>query len=197
MGRSVHHPDSGADSDVIFKESPLKGVYLIEPELLQDTRGFFARSWCRQEFRDHGLDSRLSQCSISFNRLKGTVRGMHYQAAPHGEGKLVRCTHGSVYDVVVDLRRDSRTFCRWFGVELSASNHAAVYIPEYCAHGFQALENDTELFYQMTVAHTPEAARGLRWNDPALGIELPLPVSVIAERDATYPDFDPNGGHEF
>jgi dTDP-4-dehydrorhamnose 3,5-epimerase len=175
---------------VIFRETPIPGAFVVEPERIEDERGFFARTWCEREFREHGLDPRLAQCSVSFNRRAGTLRGMHYQAAPHGEAKLVRCTMGAIYDVVVDLRPDSPAFRRWTAVELSARNRRMLYIPEGLAHGFQTLEPDTEVFYQISEFYHPGSARGVRWNDPAFGIEWPEAAErVMSERDAAYPDF--------
>jgi dTDP-4-dehydrorhamnose 3,5-epimerase len=156
---------------------------------LEDERGFFARSFCAREFEARGLDPRVAQCNISFNRRRGTLRGLHFQRSPHAEAKLVRCTHGAVYDVVIDLRPDSPRFLTHFGVELSASNRKMIYVPEGFAHGFQTLEDDTEVFYQMSVPFFPEAAGGVRWNDPAFAIEWPLEVSAISEGDRSHPDF--------
>lgn len=175
---------------MIFRETPIPGAFVVEPERIEDERGFFARTWCEREFREHGLDPRLAQCSVSFNRRAGTLRGMHYQAAPHGEAKLVRCTMGAIYDVVVDLRPDSPAFRRWTAVELSARNRRMLYIPQGLAHGFQTLEPDTEVFYQISEFYHPESARGVRWNDPAFGIEWPEAAErVLSDRDAGYPDF--------
>jgi dTDP-4-dehydrorhamnose 3,5-epimerase len=174
---------------MIFAETMLKGVFIIEPERLEDERGFFARTWCRRVFEEHGLNSQLAQCSISFNRTRGTLRGMHYQDEPYGEAKLVRCTHGTIYDAVIDLRPGSPTFKRWIGLELTADNHRMLYIPEGFAHGFQTLEEHAEVFYQMSQFYAPDYARGVRWNDPAFDIRWPAAVSVISERDRSYPDF--------
>ncbi len=170
-----------------FIETKLKGAYIIEPQLLEDERGFFARTFCQKEFEAHGLNTRLAQCSISYNRRKGTLRGMHYQVAPMAEAKVVRCTKGAIYDVIIDLRRDSPTYCEWIAVELSAENHRMLYIPEEFAHGFQTLEDDTEVFYQISEFYAPEYARGVRWNDSAFGIMFPLKNVIISERDKTYP----------
>ena len=175
---------------MIFTETPLKGAYIIEPERIEDERGFFARSWCVEEFKEHGLNPNLVQCNISFNKKKGTLRGMHYQAAPHEEAKLVRCTKGALYDTIIDLRGDSPTFKHWFGVELTAENRKALYIPEGFAHGFQTLEYDTEVLYQMSEFYHPECARGVRYDDPALKVTWPVEVVTISEKDARYPDFD-------
>ena len=174
---------------MIFSQAEISGVWLIEPERLQDERGFFARTWDRDAFSDSGLNPQLVQCSVSFNRKRGTLRGLHYQSAPHEEGKLVRCTSGAVFDVALDLRAESPTFRAWFGAELSADNRLALYVPEGCAHGFLTLEDSTEVHYQMTEFYVPEAARGVRWDDPAFGIMWPGEVEVISDRDRTYPDF--------
>jgi dTDP-4-dehydrorhamnose 3,5-epimerase len=172
-----------------FHETSIAGVFEIHPQLLRDERGFFARTWCRDEFREHGLESELIQCSISFNARKGTLRGVHYQDRPHPETKVVRCTQGAVYDVVIDLRPESPTFKDWIGVLLSADNRHMIYVPEGCAHGFMTLEDETEVFYQMSEAYRPDLARGVRWNDPAFEVRWPEQVEVISERDRTYADF--------
>ncbi len=172
-----------------FHETKLKGVFEIHLERKPDERGFFARSWCQKEFESNGLNPKLVQCSISFNARRGTLRGMHYQVAPYQEAKLIRCTSGGIYDVVVDLRPDSVTFKNWIAVVLTAANHHMVYVPEGCGHGFLTLEDDTEVFYQMSEFYNSEAARGVRWNDPAFGISWPEEVKVISERDRTYADF--------
>jgi dTDP-4-dehydrorhamnose 3,5-epimerase len=174
---------------MMFRESKLRGVFEIEIERHVDERGFFARTWCKKEFEEHGLDSRVAQSSISFNARRGTLRGVHYQAAPNAETKIVRCTQGSVYDVVLDLRADSPTFKEWISVILSAEQRNMIYIPEGCAHGFLTLADNTEVLYQMTEFFAPESARGVRWNDPAFGIVWPEKVEVISERDRMYPDF--------
>jgi dTDP-4-dehydrorhamnose 3,5-epimerase len=174
---------------VIFTATEPAGVVIIEPERVEDERGFFARSFCAREFAARGLDPRVAQCNVSFNRTRGTLRGLHFQHPPHTETKLVRCTRGALYDVAVDLRPDSPTFLVHIAVELSARNGRMLYVPEGFAHGFQTLEDDTEVFYQMSAAFSPDAAGGVRWNDPAFAIEWPLEVSAISERDRTYPDF--------
>lgn len=173
-----------------FGKTPLEGVWVIDAEIIPDERGFFARTWSLQEFRDRGLETRIVQCSASYNRLKGTLRGLHFQIAPHAEAKIVRCTRGSVFDVAVDLRRSSPTYRKWWGVELSSQNRRMLYIPENCAHGFLSLEDDTEVHYQISAPYRPEAARGVRWNDPAIGIVWPAEPVVMNERDRDYPDFD-------
>ena len=172
-----------------FNETLLRGAYLVDIEPVQDDRGFFARCWCEREFASHGLVSKFVQCSVSFNKLKGTLRGMHYQTAPHEETKLVRCTMGAIHDVIVDLRPNSPTFKRWVGIELTSENRRMLYIPKGYAHGFQTLVDGTEVSYQMSEPYFPESAAGCRWNDPAFGIEWPPGPRVISDRDRTYPDF--------
>ena len=162
---------------------------MIEAEKHEDERGFFARSFCRREFEAHGLNTNVAQCNISFNKRKGTLRGMHFQAAPFAEAKLVRCTAGSIYDVIVDLRKGSRSFKEHFATELSAANRKMLYIPEEFAHGFQTLEDNTEVFYQMSQMYSAEHARGLRWDDPEFGIQWPEAQRIMNERDRNYPDF--------
>lgn len=173
-----------------FIETPLKGAFIIDLDPVEDERGFFARAGCRREFEAHGLTFQFVQCNISFNRKKGTLRGMHYQIKPHEEIKLVRCTRGAVYDVLVDLRPDSPTFKQWAAVDLNAENRRMLYIPVGLAHGFQTLEENTELFYQMSAFYAAEAARGVRWNDPAFGIQWPAEEQVISDKDQRYPDFE-------
>jgi len=172
-----------------FTETEIKGAYILEAERIADERGFFARTWARDEFEAHGLDPNLAQCNVSYNHHKGTVRGMHWQDPPHAETKLVRCTQGGIYDVIVDIRADSPTYRTWVGVELTAENRRALYIPEGCAHGFQTLEDASEVFYMITEYYTPAAARGMRWNDPAISVTWPLEVTVISDRDRQYPDW--------
>lgn len=174
---------------MIFRPTPLAGAWLVEPERKADERGFFARTWCREEFAAQGLDPALAQCSISFNHRRGTLRGLHLQIAPHAETKLVRCTRGAVWDVIVDLRPESPTLRQHFAALLSAEKGNALYIPPGMAHGFQTLEDATEVFYQISVPYAPESARGYRWDDPAFGIPWPEPVTVISERDREWPDF--------
>lgn len=173
-----------------FTETPLKGSYLVQPELHTDERGFFSRAWCAREFGAHGLETRLVQCNISYNHRKGTLRGMHYQAAPREEDKLVRCTRGAIYDVIIDLRRNSGSFGKHFGVVLTAENRNMLHIPKGFAHGFQTLEDETELFYQMSEYYDPECARGIRWNDLAFGIKWPAEALIISDKDRSFPDFD-------
>jgi dTDP-4-dehydrorhamnose 3,5-epimerase len=174
---------------LIFTETKLRGAFLIEVERHSDQRGFFARTFCQQEFEAQGLNSKVAQCNVSFNKRKGILRGMHFQAAPFAEAKLVRCTSGSIYDVIIDLRPSSPTFKQNFAVELSAKNWKMLYIPEGFAHGFQTLEDDTEVFYQMSQSYSAAHARGVRWNDPAFGIEWPAGERSIIDRDREYPDF--------
>ncbi len=170
-----------------FERTALEGAYLVELEPIVDERGFFARSWCREEFRLRGLNPGLAQCSISFNRQKGTLRGMHYQDEPYPESKLVRCCLGVIYDVIIDLRPSSLSYRKWFGVELTAANRRMLYIPEGFAHGFQTLADDTEVFYQISEAYRPEYARGIRWNDPAFGIRWPVSEPILSPKDQSYP----------
>jgi dTDP-4-dehydrorhamnose 3,5-epimerase len=178
-------------SRMIFTEMKLKGAYLIEIETREDERGFFARSWCADEFKKHGLNPRLVQCNISFNKKCGTLRGMHYQSAPFAEEKLVRCTMGAIYDVIVDLRIDSPTFKQWVSVELTAENRRMLYVPRGFAHGFQTLMDNSEVFYQMSEFFHPECARGARWDDPAFAIEwLGIPHPIISESDRSCADFN-------
>jgi len=174
---------------MIFRETKLKDAFLIELEKMEDERGFFARTFCQEEFKAHGLNPNLVQCSISFNKKKGTLRGMHYQVAPYQEAKLVRCTQGSVYDVIIDLCPDSLTFKKWVAVELTAENRRMLYIPKGFAHGFQTLEDNTEVFYQMSEFYSPESSKGIRWDDPAFNIHWPCNKRIISTRDKQYPDF--------
>ncbi|NOR48471.1 MAG: dTDP-4-dehydrorhamnose 3,5-epimerase [Methanosarcinaceae archaeon] len=170
-----------------FIETRLKGAFIIEPDRLEDERGFFARTFCQKEFEAHGLNPRMVQCNISYNKHKGTLRGMHYQAAPMAEAKLVRCTRGAIYDVIIDLRPESPTYCQWLAEELNAENSKMIYIPEGFSHGFQTLEDDTEVFYQMSEFYSPEHTRGVRWDDPVFGVEWPLNAKIISEKDKNYP----------
>lgn len=174
---------------MIFIETELKGAHIIELERREDNRGFFARTWCQQEFAAHGLVARIVQVNLSYNHTRGTLRGMHFQTAPYAETKLVRAVRGAIYDVIIDLRPDSPTYKRWIGVELTADNHRALYVPEGFAHGFQTLEEHTDVLYEMSAFYTPLAASGLRYNDPAFDITWPLPVSIISERDTSWADF--------
>jgi dTDP-4-dehydrorhamnose 3,5-epimerase len=168
---------------VRFTETTIAGAYLIEPAPAADERGLFARTFDADEFARRGMDGRVSQCNTSFNPRAGTLRGLHYQAGPHGEAKLVRCTRGAVYDVAVDLRADSATHLRWFATELTAENRNALYVPDGCAHGFQTLAGDSEVLYQMSTPYVPGSGRGVRWDDPAFG-------RIMSERDAGYPDLE-------
>ena len=174
---------------MIFTETNLKGAYIIELEKQVDDRGFFARSWCEKEFADRNLNPRTVQCNVSFNKKRGTLRGMHYQVVPSREAKLVRCTHGAIYDVIIDLRRDSPTFKQHLAETLTARDHKILYVPEDFAHGFLTLEDDSEIFYQMSEFYAPQHARGVRWNDPAFRIEWPIREPIMADRDRNYPDF--------
>ena len=186
----MRRPDSRSESLLlIFTETALAGAFVIEPERREDARGFFARVWCAREFAAHGLETRVSQCSISLNARRGTLRGMHYQVPPHEEVKLVRCTRGALYDVIIDLRPGSPTFTRHVAVELTADNRRMLYIPHGFAHGFQTLEDDTEILYQMSEFYAPGAARGVRWNDATFGIAWPIASPTMLERDRSYADF--------
>jgi len=171
---------------VKFIETPIPGAYLLEIEPLSDERGFFARSWCRDEFVQHGLNPNLAQCDVSFNKKCATLRGMHYQAEPFPEAKLVRCTMGAIFDVMLDLRRNSPACGCWAAFELSAVNHRMVYVPEGVAHGFQTLTDDSEVFYQMSEFYHPECACGVRWDDPAFGIAWPLVDPIVSDKDRLY-----------
>jgi len=173
-----------------FKETRLKGAFIVEPDIFEDTRGFLARSWSREEFAARGLDAGLEQCNISFNHRQGTLRGMHFQIAPFGQTKLVRCTMGAIHDVIIDLRPESPTFRQWVGVDLTARNRLMLYVPRDFAHGFLTLEGETEVFYQISEIYAPESERGVRWNDPAFGISWPDEVRIVNERDQTYSDFE-------
>ena len=170
-----------------FRPTPLAGAFVVEPERIEDERGFFARSFCESEFRARGLNPAVAQCNLSWNRRKGTLRGLHFQAKPHEEAKLVRCTRGAIWDVLVDLRDGSPTKLRWHAVELSADNRLGLYIPEGFAHGFQTLQDDSEVLYQMAESYHPELARGVLWNDPRLAIAWPLAEPILSERDRSYP----------
>lgn len=170
-----------------FSETKLDGAYLIEPERLEDERGFFARTFCQREFEGHGLNPCIVQSNISYNKKKGTLRGMHYQVAPHEEAKLVSCIRGAIYDVIIDLRSNSPAYCEWFAVELSAENHKMLYVPEGFAHGFQTLEDDTEVFYQMSEFYHPECARSVRWDNPLFDIKWPeTSERIISKNDRKY-----------
>lgn len=175
---------------MIFRATKLDGAFIMELERFEDERGFFAHSWSPKQLAQHGLEAPLVESAISFNKKKGTLRGMHYQGAPHGQAKIVRCTMGSVYDVIIDLRPGSSTYRQWLGVELTAQNRLMLYVPIGFAHGFRTLENDSEVFYQMSSPYVAESGRGVRWNDPAFAIHWPDTGAVIInERDRTYPDF--------
>lgn len=176
---------------MIFEETKLNGSYIIHPERLEDDRGFFSRVWCRKEFEQHGLISEFVQCNISYNKSRGTLRGMHYQAKPYEETKLVRCTTGAIVDIIIDVRADSPTYKDWISVELSAENRTMLYIPQGFAHGFVTLADNVEIFYQMSEFYTPGEERGIRWDDPLFQIEWPLRDSlIILEKDRVWPDYE-------
>ena len=174
---------------MIYHYTQISGVILIEPERRDDPRGYFARTFCAEEFGDLGLANQFAQCSTSFNAAAGTLRGLHYQAAPAAEAKLVRCVQGALFDVAVDIRPQSPTFGQWFGAPLTAANGHMLYIPEGCAHGFQTLVDDTEIFYQISVPYEPELSRGIRWNDPEIGVDWPIEETILSDRDQTLPGF--------
>jgi dTDP-4-dehydrorhamnose 3,5-epimerase len=174
---------------MIFTETKLDGAYVIEIQKLEDARGFFARAWCKNEFEMHGLISHLMQTNISFSKKKGTLRGMHYQIVPIQESKLVRCTKGAIYDVIIDLRPNSSTYKQWLGIELTAENYKMLYVPEDFAHGFQTLENNTEVVYQVSQFYSPQSERGVRYNDPTFGIKWPVDVRVITDKDNNWADY--------
>lgn len=176
-----------------FTETALRGAYLIELEPVEDERGFFARSFCKREFEKHGLNPRVAQCNVSMNKARGTLRGMHYQAPPHEEAKLVSCTQGAIHDVVVDIRPGSPTCMKWIAVELSAENRRMLYVPEGFAHGFQTLADQSVVFYQMSEFYVPGAARGVRWDDPVFGIQWPIERPIVSERDQAYGEFRASG----
>ena len=173
---------------MIFTETKLTGAFIIDLKRLSDERGFFARSWCEDEFAKHGIYMPPLQANVSSNPKRGTLRGMHYQLAPYGESKLVRCTRGAIYDVVVDMREESLTYGQWIGVELTADSFRMLFVPEHFAHGFITLEDNTDVTYQVSAKYTPSAERGLRWNDSTIGIEWPIEPILISDKDRSHPD---------
>lgn len=175
---------------MIFQETKLKGAFVIDLDLRGDNRGAFARTFCMKEFEEHGLKSTVAQCNLSFNHKAGTLRGMHYQVPPAAETKLIRCTKGAIYDVIIDLRPDSPTYLQHFGIELTADNRTALYVPELFAHGYQALTDGAEVVYQVGEFYTPGYERGIRYDDPAFGIQWPMPVTVISDKDAAWSPFE-------
>ncbi len=187
MGRAIRPADPRTRGALKLVPTALPGAWLIEPEPLADERGFFARTFCAEEFRAHGLDPAVAQCSVSYNRQRGTLRGMHYQASPHGEAKLVRCTRGAIFDVIVDLRPDSPSRRRWFAAELTEDNRRMLYAPEGFAHGFLTLAAGSEVLYQISAAYRPEFQRGFRWDDPAVAIAWPEAPSLVSARDRSLP----------
>jgi dTDP-4-dehydrorhamnose 3,5-epimerase len=195
MERALYTGDTPHRGDRIrFVATPIPGAYLVEIEPVSDARGYFARSFCRQEFEAMGFTANIVQCNVSRNLKRGTLRGMHFQAAPYAEAKYVSCIRGAIYDVIIDLRSDSPTYTCHFARELRAEDHSHLYIPEGCAHGFQTLEDGSEVFYQMMACYQPDAARGVRWDDPAFGIPWPIQNPFISEKDAKYPDFRSESG---
>jgi len=174
---------------MLFQETKIPGVYLIDLERREDHRGFFARSWCQQEFLERGLNTLIAQINVGYTMKRGGLRGLHYQARPSAEAKTVRCTRGAIFDVAVDLRSDSPTFKQWFGAELTAENHRILYLPEGCAHGYQTLADETEMEYMTSASYVPRHVRGARYDDPAFAIAWPLSISSISEADKSWPDF--------
>ena len=172
-----------------FSQTKLKGAYFIEIEKLTDDRGFFARSWCQKEFENHGIDYGFVQANVSYNHRKGTIRGMHYQIAPYQECKLIRCTRGAIYDVIIDLRPGSETYKQWTGVELTAKNYSMFFVPKDFAHGFQTLTDETEITYQVSEFYTPGSEKGIRFDDPAFDIQWPLEATILSDKDRIWPDF--------
>ena len=180
-----------------FEALELDGAYRVELDRLEDDRGFFARSWCRREFEEAGLNADVVQTNVSYNKRRGTIRGMHYQAPPDEESKLVRCTAGAIFDVIIDLRPGSPTFERWLGLELNADNRSLLYVPEGCAHGFQVLDDDSEVTYQVTAYYAPSSEGGVRWNDPYFAIEWPIAEAgamTISDKDDAWADYIPGSG---
>jgi len=176
---------------MIFEETKLKGSFIVDMKRIEDDRGFFARGWCPQEFKEHGLNPRVAQFNVAFNPRQGTLRGMHFQREPHAEAKFVRCTRGALFDVMIDLRPDSPTHGQWVGVELTEDNHRGLYIPEGFAHGYQTLTPDCEMYYFTTHTYSKESAGGVRFDDPAFGVEWPEPVTLISEVDRNWPGCEP------
>ncbi|MCJ8166726.1 dTDP-4-dehydrorhamnose 3,5-epimerase [Pontibacter sp. E15-1] len=175
---------------MIFTETKLKGAFIIDVKRLEDERGFFGRSYCKREMDEHGLNTNMVQANVSYNKKKGTLRGMHMQVSPYEETKLVRCTRGAIYDVIIDMREDSETYKQWIGVELTADKYRMLFVPEGFAHGFITLEDNSDVTYNVTQFYTPGSERGIRWNDPAFNIEWPIAPQVISEKDQEHPDFE-------
>lgn len=189
MGWKICHSDSRGKNILIFTQTKLKGVFIIEPEKNEDIRGFFARVYDEKEFLKHKLETKFIQNSISINKKKGTIRGMHYQLHPFDEVKIVRCTKGRIFDVIIDLRKNSSTYKNWFSIELTDENYKMLYIPSEFAHGFQTLENNSEVFYQISKEYNPKFSRGIRWNDPNFRINWPINKIIISEKDEKYLDY--------
>lgn len=177
---------------MIFKETVLKGAYLIELEKNEDERGSFTRYFCQKEFEAHNLKLPIKQSNISYNKKRGTLRGMHYQVAPYAESKLVTCVSGAIYDVIIDLRLDSSTYCKWFSIKLTAQNYISLYVPEGFAHGFQTLADDTIVLYQMSELYNPKSSQGIRWDDPEFKISWPIQEMILSKRDLSYPLYKNN-----
>lgn len=183
----IYNSYTGFEVNLIFTETELKGAFIIEVEKINDERGFFARTWDKEKFEKHNLNSNIVQCSISINKKKGTIRGMHYQVKPYEESKIVRCTKGKIFDVIIDLRKKSSTFKKWISVEISENNHKMIYIPKGFAHGFQTLEDNTEIFYQISEFYNKDASSGIKCNDPELSIKWPLEITMVSEKDKNFP----------
>ncbi len=176
---------------MIFQETPIPGAFIVDLEKHEDERGYFGRVWCSREFKGHDLNPNLAQANVSFNRKRGTMRGLHHQLPPHAETKLFKCTGGSIYDVIVDLREDSPKYCTWYGVELSAEKERCLYVPEGCAHGYLALTDGTKILYYTSEDYSPELERGIRYDDPLFDIKWPVRISVVSEKDRSWPDYVP------
>jgi dTDP-4-dehydrorhamnose 3,5-epimerase len=177
---------------MIFTETKLKDAFIIEIKKIEDERGFFGRSWCKREMEEHGLNSNVVQQNTSLSKMKGTIRGLHYQKHPYEETKLIRCTKGAIFDVIIDLRKDSPTFLQWMGVELTEDNYKMLYIPEKFAHGFLTLTNNSEVTYLVTQFYSPGVEGGIRFDDPVFNIQWPVPVEVVSDKDKSHPDFNPS-----
>ncbi len=192
MGRQICGAGSGYSGDLmLFKETKLKGAYVVELDRIEDKRGFLARSFCQKEFKKNGLNFNIVQSSVSYNKKRGTIRGMHFQTSPYEEAKLVMCVKGELYDVIIDLRKNSPTYGKWFSIKLTETNYKSLYIPEGFAHGFQTLEDNTVILYQMSEFYYPESSRGIRWNDPAFRIKWPMDKFILSHKDKGYKDFMP------
>lgn len=176
---------------MIFQETPIPGAFIVDLEKHEDERGYFGRVWCSKEFKGHGLNPNLVQANVSFNQKRGTMRGLHHQLPPHAETKLVKCMGGSIYDVIVDLREGSPKYCAWYGTELSAEKERCLYVPEGCAHGYVTLTDDARILYQVSESYHPESESGIRYDDPLFGIQWPVEISSVSEKDSSWPNYLP------